>query len=414
LILARFRGTRLVAGLLLLLAAAAASAANPPRYTVDYRIAFHPDAGEAAARISITPGEGRAERLRFTIDPDRHHGFDGDGRIEHDGAQLTWWPPRAGGTLQYRYRIERRRGSGGYDARITDSWALLRVDRLFPPVAVLARDGAESVSRLRFELPKGWTNAEVAYRIDPARGDFPIESPGRRFHRPLGWMIAGELGIRREAIAGMEVAVAAPRGESMRRNDILAAINATAPEMREAFGQLPPKLLIVGGGDPLWRGGLSGPNSLYMHADRPLISENGSSTLIHELVHVVTRIIGARNDDWIAEGIATYYSVELLRRGGLITDSRAERAFDWMANRGRAVKRLHARHSTGARTSRAVALFKALDDEIRAATDEARDLDDVVKALMGRGRVSTAMLRAAAAEAIGAPSKTLRSPLLDP
>jgi hypothetical protein len=398
--------------LFLLLAAAIAAAA--PSYQVDYLVGFHPDSGEASARISITPGDGRAQRLRFSIDPERHHGFKGDGRIALEDKQLVWHPPRAGGSLEYRYRIERRRGRGGYDARITERWALLRIDRLIPPVAVLAREQAVSVSHLRFELPDGWSHAEVAYRYDNERERYPIENPGRRFQRPLGWLIAGDLGIRREQIDEMEVAVAAPRGESMRRNDILAVINATAMELRSVFGGLPAKLLIVGGGDPLWRGGLSGPNSLYLHADRPMVSENGSSTLVHELVHVISRIRGAPGDDWIAEGIATYYSIELLRRSGLITERRAERAFAWMASHGRSVRRLHARHAAGPRTARAVILFKALDDEIRAATDDAKDLDTVVRKLSGRGRISLAMLREAVEKELGAPAKTLRSPLLDP
>ena len=44
-----------------------------------------------------------------------------------------------------------------------------------------------------------------------------------------------------------------------------------------------PRLLIVSAGDPMWRGGLSGPSSMFLHSDRPLISENRTSTLLHEL-----------------------------------------------------------------------------------------------------------------------------------
>jgi hypothetical protein len=402
------------AAALLLLLAAGAAMAGPPSYRVDYRVGFDPDAGEGRVRITVTPDDGRPHRLRFSIDPNRHLGFSGDGEIEPEGAQLVWHPPATGGTLAYRYRIDRRRGGNGFDARITERWALLRIDRLIPPVAVTTQDGSVSRATLRFELPAGWNQAEVAYSFDSERELFPIENAGRRFHRPLGWLLAGDLGIRRERIEEMEVAVAAPRGEAMRRNDILAAINATALEFHTVFGRLPAKLLVVGGGDPLWRGGLSGPNSLYLHADRPLISENGSSTLLHELVHVISGIRGARNDDWIAEGIATYYSIELLRRGGLLTERRAERAHGWMSNRGRAVRRLHARHSSGARTARAVVLFKALDAEIRQATDEERSLDAVVRRLSGRGRISLAMLRKAAEQELGKPSKTLQSALLDP
>jgi hypothetical protein len=398
---------------LLLLLASSVALAAPPSYRVDYRVGFLPASGEATVAITIAPGSGRAQRLRFTIDPERHLGFEGDGAIERGDKQLTWRPPRAGGQLRYRYRVEQARNGGAFVARMTERWALLRIDRLIPPVAVLAPDEAVSRATLRFDLPKGWPTADVGYVYDRERNLFPIENPGRRFHRPLGWMIAGDVGNRRERIDGFEVSVAAPRGTAVRRNDLLAVVNSTAFEMREAFGGLPPKLLIVGAGDPMWRGGLSGPNSLYMHGDRPLISENGTSTLVHEMVHVITGIRGTIDHNWIAEGVAEFYSIELLRRSGLISETRAERAFAWMENHGRKVKRLPARNSQGPRTARAVVTFKALDDEIRAATNQQRDLDDVVRKLMGRGRISPAMLRETAAEVMGRAPRSLPAALID-
>src|SRR5205085_6219937 len=119
-----------------------------------------------------------------------------------------------------------------------------------------------------------------------------------------------------------EVAVSGPIGADLRRMDVLALLNLIWPEVEHAFGRTPRKLLIAGAPDPLWRGGLSAPNSLFLHADRPLVSENGTSALLHELTHVITRIRGDRYDDWIAEGIAEFYSVELQRRAGAISTSR--------------------------------------------------------------------------------------------
>jgi hypothetical protein len=398
-------------GLALLLCALGVAAA--PAYRVDYRVGFLPASGEATVAITLAPGSGRAQRLRFSIDPERHLGFEGDGDIERKGARLTWRPPKEGGQLRYRYRVDQARNGGAFVARMTADWALLRVDRLIPPVAVVAPGGAVSRATLRFDLPKGWPSVDVGYEYDRERGRYPIDNPGRRFQRPLGWMIAGDIGNRRERIDGFQVSVAAPRGSTARRNDLLAMVNSTAFAMREAFGALPSKLLIVSAGDPMWRGGLSGPNSLYMHADRPLISENGTSTLVHEMVHVLSGIRGSVDHNWIAEGVAEFYSIELLRRSGLISDSRAERAFSWMQNHGRKVRHLRARNSQGPRTARAVVVFKAFDDEIRAATDQQRSLDDVVRALMGRGRISPAMLRESLAEVIGRAPRSWPAALID-
>jgi hypothetical protein len=182
--------------------------------------------------------------------------------------------------------------------------------------------------------------------------------------------------------------------------------------MEEAFGTLPDKVLIVGAGDPMWRGGLSGPRSLYLHSDRPLISENGTSTLVHEMVHVISRVRGAAGDDWIAEGFAEFYSIEMMRRVGLLNEARARKAFDWMRNHGRRVDTLKSDRSHGPRTARAVALFVDLDREVQRLTDDRRDIDDVSRLLVGRGRISLEELREAFEQVTGEPSDVLDSPLL--
>ena len=39
------------------------------------------------------------------------------------------------------------------------------------------------------------------------------------------------------------------------------------------------------------------------------VAGNTSFGIVHELFHVISAIHGAHNDDWIAEGLAEYYSV---------------------------------------------------------------------------------------------------------
>lgn len=393
--------------------APAAAAPSAPTYLVDYRIGFDPGQGEALVSITVTPRNGVLKRLRWTRDPERHGVFKGDGRVTRDGDSITWRPPTDGpGTLRYRYKVDRRRDNGAFDARITDSWALLRADRLIPPASALAPGGARAIATLRYELPSGWSNAEIGYPFDEARKLFRIDNPGRRFQQPVGWMIAGEVGTRREFIEGVEVVVGAPKGEEMRRNDVLAFLNASLHEVLAAFGRLPPKLLIVGAGDPMWRGGLSAPNSLYLHADRPLVGEAGTSPLLHEIVHVVTRIRGAIGQDWIAEAFAEYYSIQFGLRSGLVSQSRTDKALALLKEQGRPIRRLDSTNSSGPRTARGVSLLVELDQEIRRASGGKRSLDDVTRALVGAGRISLEQLRAEADRAIGAPSKVLRAPIL--
>lgn len=383
-----------------------------PEFAVDYRVAFEPDEGTAHVVIATAPIDGRLIRLTTRLDPDRYTGIKADGTLERDGEKLVWSPPRKGGTLQYRVRVNHRRHGDGFDARMTEDWALLRGDDLVPPLQSVVTRGADARARLRFALPEGWS-IETPYSRSRDGKAYVIVDPERRVDRPEGWLLAGKLGVRRERVAGTRVAVAAPRGQGVHRNDLLAFVNALGPQLREAFGELPPRLLLVQAGDPMWRGGLSGPRSLYLHADRPLLSGNGTSTPAHELVHVATRLRGADGDDWIVEGLAEYYAIELPHRAGLLSASRRTKALAWMRDRGAPVERLHTDRSQDRVTARAVTLFAALDAELRAASDGKRDLDDVVKRLVPQREVSREALADAARAVLGRPAKSLQTPLLD-
>lgn len=398
--------------LLVTLLSVAVPAAAATSYDVDYTIEFLPASKQAAVTIALDPGDGRATRLDFAMD-ERYSAIEGDGRIERKAGRVVWTPPREGGELRYRYAIDQQRANGGYDALLTRDWVIVRGDDLVPSARVRATRGADSRARLAFKLPPGWTNVDTPYVLNRDRDAFVVVNPARRFDRPVGWIIAGDVGTRREWIEDMEVSIAGPKGEDVRRNDLLAFIHATAPEMRHAFGTLPSKVLILGAGDPMWRGGLSGPRSLFLHASRPAISENGTSTLMHELTHVITRIRGVPGEDWIAEGLAEFYSIELLHRGGLLSELRHKRALDWMKRHGRGVKRLQSQASSGQRTARAVTLFAELDREIRRGSENRYDLDNLTQALMGRGRVSVEDLREEAERLIGAPSQTLAASVVD-
>lgn len=380
-------------------------------YRVEYVIGFDPPAGEAVVEIRTVPGSGALKRLRLTKDPLRHGVFKGDGKVTRDGDRITWRPPEGKpASLRFRYKVDRRRDNGAYDARITSDWALLRADRLIPPISALA-DGS-SDARLRFELPEGWSNSDIGYRVSPDRQYFQIQNDGRRFQQPLGWMIAGDIGTRREYMHGMEIAVGAPKGQDVRRNDVLAFVHASSLELLSAFGRLPSKILIVGAGDPMWRGGLSAPNSLYLHADRPLVGEGGTSPLLHELAHVITRIRGVRGQDWIAEAFAEYYSIQIARRSGLVSETRTHRAIELLRDQGKDVRTLLGAQSSGARTARGVILLLELDAEIRERTGALFNLDAVTRQLVGKRRISLDQLRAASERVIGHPSDVLNSPLL--
>ncbi len=134
----------------------------------------------------------------------------------------------------------------------------------------------------------------------------------------------------------------------------------------------------------MWRGGLSAPQSLYIHAARPLISENATSTLLHEVMHTVLGISAREEFDWIVEGFAEYYSLELLRRSGTISQRRFETAIQDQVEWSRSANRLCQLSSTGAVTALAVTVMAAIDQEIQSETEGAASLDDLLRLIRQR------------------------------
>jgi hypothetical protein len=275
--------------------------------------------------------------------------------------------------------------------------------------------GSYAVATLEFTLPSHWKSVKTGWpRIEG--NTFRIDNPERRLDRPTGWMIAGDIGSRSTNARGTAITVAAPKGQGYQRMDALTFLRFIWREIKKAFVETPDRLLVVGAADPMWRGGLSASNSLFLHADRPLVSENGTSSLAHELTHMVTRISGVvteqTNDDWIAEGIAEYYSFELLYRAHGISKSRRGKIIRDLKEWGADVEHLRKTRSAGPVTARAVVLLDELNTEIRERSKKEYSLDDVTRQLMVIRKVSLADLRAATEKLIGPNIKALESPLL--
>ncbi len=371
--------------------------AEGPRYEMRFEARVVPTQRVAEARWVLGVGADAVREVTLRIDPKRHTGFTGSGSVEVDGTTVVWKPPRRGGTLKYQFRIDDVRGDGGYDARCSDDWALFRGDDLFPPARTRTIRGAESVSVLKLRLPTGWSSATRFTRS--GTHVFEVDDPSRRFDRPTGWIAVGRLGVLRETVAGSRVAVAGPVGHGVRRHDMLAFLRWNLPAFRSMLGELPERLLVVSAGDPMWRGGLSGPSSLFVHADRPLITNDASSPLLHELFHSTTRLVPGPDGDWIVEGLAEYYSIELMRRARTISRGRARRALERIETSSAGVP-LRGETSEGAATDRAVTVFRALNARIKDQTDGKLRLDVVVRALVTADEpVTTQRLRARAEEA---------------
>ncbi len=302
-------------------------------YQLEYIVTPDAAAGGAWVEMKLSQSSHLLREVNMRAPAEKISAPGGDGEISLADERLIWIPPPGGGSLRWFALIDHHRDGGSFDAHITADWAIFRAEDVIPQAATRALRGASSETTLSFNLPSGWSSQTEYFGRNHS---YRISNPKRRFDRPAGWIILGDIGVRYDRIAGLRVNVAAPANQGMRRNDILALLNWTLPEVLRIVPDFPKRLTIVGAGDPMWRGGLSGPQSLFIHADRPLISENGTSTLLHEIMHIALHNSADEGMDWIIEGLAEYYSLAILHRSGTISDRRFAAAIrkqaEWGSN----------------------------------------------------------------------------------
>lgn len=381
---------------------------------LDYHVRLLPQSDQAEVRLSLAQGAA-VRSLDFDLgDGSRYSDFKADGQwqlTEGKQARGVWRPASDQASLTYRVRISHGRKSGGFDTRMTPTWALLRGDDLVPPARLDQQDGIELVSRLEFELPNGWQSVETAWpRI--GKNKFRVDNVSRLFDRPTGWMLAGHLGSRRTRLGETEVTVTSPRGQGMRRMDVLTLLTFVWPQVQAVFPRHPSKLLIVGANDPMWRGSLSARESIYLNSRLPLVSEGGTSALVRELAQVFGAINDQQRSDWISEGFAEYYAIELVRRAGGMSDERFESLRAKLVKSGQKVTTLRGEQVNPAQVARAVVLMQELDREIRLKTRNKRSLDDVVRGAMRLESIDTKEFVQLSESVIGESSKVLDTGLL--
>ena len=388
-----------------LLVSASQATGSDRVYDADYRVNLDLNRGGAHVELEISQNQRLLRQLSMPIDPTLIVDIDGDGAVSLADGRIRWVPPDDGGKLSWFAKINHLRGGNSYDAFVAGDWALFRAEDVIPPTATRTLKGSISKTRLVFELPNGWSAVTEYFRRS---GVFNVSDPQRRFDRPTGWIVLGKLGVRHDNVAGVRVVVAAPIGHGVRRLDILAMLNWNLPDLVRVLPEFPKRLTIVSAGDPMWRGGLSAPASFYVHADRPLISENGTSTLMHEAIHIGLGIGAERGADWIVEGIAEYYSLEILRRSGSISDKRYRAAMSKLERWGNETDTLCPDPATGGVTARAVTLLARLNDEISDQSNNKYNLDDVVRRIAGSPtKISIQQIREVVVSLTGSESKVL-------
>jgi len=381
-------------------------AAPAPEYRLLYRVTPSPSQAQVSVALELRQSDSLLREVRFRAPENRFSEFAGDGEVLREAAVVSWKPPAGGGTLRWQASVPHRRNSNGYDAWLAKDWGLFRAEDIIPSAATRTAKGARSQSRLTFDLPAGWS---VITQYVKEGSLFLVRNDKRRFMQPKGWIVMGDLGVRRDQIAGINVTVAGPVDNGVRRLDVLALLNWSLPELARIVADLPPHITIVSAGEPMWRGGLSAPASLYIHAERPLLSENGTSTLLHEIMHIALDFETDHEHDWIVEGLAEYYSLELLRRSGTLSRPRYDRARKAQEKWARASDTLCGGPSSGATTAKAVSVFLELDREIRRKSAGVKNLDDLVASIVAEhGELNIDVLQRLTREIIGENPDALR------
>jgi hypothetical protein len=387
--------------------AVAQAAADPAKvYEITYGATLDPKTGLAHATLTLKQPRRLMRRIELVMPGNRYKNIQPASQIEVKGDTVTWRPLKEGGVLNYDFVIDHPRSNRMQDSRIEDKWALLKLDSLFPRATAHVVKGSTSQASLQLVAPRGWA-IETPYGRAAGRV-LAVNNPHRAFSRPLGWLLAGKLGVRRDNVGERIVSVASPLGTHPRANDMLTFVRWTMPDLLKIFPDFPQRLLIVNGADDMWRGGLSGVGSLYLHSSRPLVSGNRTSPLLHEMFHVASGLHGKGGSDWIVEGMAEYYSLELLKRAGGISERRYKESMDTLARWSADTQCKATDRSQGKQTAGAVLIMHNLDAEIRAASRDKASLDTLVQMLVRANRpVTNADFRAAAAQLIKGTVKSL-------
>ena len=278
---------------------APSAAAAHRYYDVAYRAHFRPEAGvvdmESLLSGERLPSRSGCTSIRAVTRNSRRR----------DPAQIE---PRSdlaaagkGSRLSYEFVVNHERSPQRYDSLMTEDWALFRGDKLVPRASVTAAQAASIACDAGIRAAAGLVGR------DALRHRTATALPGRRSRAPLrsaGGLDAGGQArqAQRDRSTGVQTSLSRrPTGDSARRQDMLAFLNWNLPHLKEVFPHVSETIVgrLRGRSDVARR--IVGPGSLFLHSDRPLISENRTSTLLHELVHVAMGIRGDEESDWIVE-----------------------------------------------------------------------------------------------------------------
>ncbi|MFI5397281.1 MAG: hypothetical protein ACHQ9S_17210 [Candidatus Binatia bacterium] len=372
----------------LLLALASRGAEAKETFSIDYIVtvsATNPHT--AQVRWELT-GIEEVKHLRLRFPSARFDSFHGTGKLRPVEGGLVWEPGGPYAHLTYRVKIDHIRGQRQrYDSYAGHDWIVTRARNLFPRIDIDCHPDTKgtpkSRARLIFRLPRGWRSAAPLPALGP--GTYHLSEPGKILDRPRGWFALGKFNLDRQEIAQIMIELVRMPGSTLPPTELFHFLDRTLPTLKKLLLAGPETLLVVSAPDPMWHGGISGEHSFFMHTGRPLRTPDKTSPYLHELFHVLQPYKPAADADWIEEGLAEFYSLELQRRAGLIDAAAYARALGYFERFGLWNVDLTQQQDNAATNNSAPLVMHALDQRIQRATAGKKRLDDVVTELAQEG-----------------------------
>ena len=378
--------------------------AKQPNFSVNYDVFIKRETLETP-RIQMTiRGGDEIKDVTLVLEKDRYRHFRGDGTLTQLGSDIVWTPTGLVSRLEYESVLPHERRKGLYDSYGEKTWFITRTNDLFPHLIISYLKTAKSETRIRFHLPKGWQ--AIAAMPESTDGAYRARSaPDYRYEWPTGWLIFGDVVTEHAKARDVIITFAYPQsfvgpektpstgGKSVRGEKFRAKIkNAieiyekVIPLMADFMPAYARHFLVVYGKTPMWRGGLSGEDSLFINWRIRNLSHDFSSTLIHEYFHVCQGFKKDKRDgDWIVEGLAEYYSLRLLWEAGVITKEQFKTGVSLYETEGRWGINLSRSSDKRVIYNSVPLVMFVLDQMIQEKTAGKKSLKNVIGLLVERG-----------------------------
>lgn len=381
---------------------------NSPNYSINYKVHVT-KSDPLLPRVEIQlKGADEIVDMTSLLQEGRYLQFRGDGKITQIGSDIVWRPMGLHASLSYRVVVPHERKSGVYDSYGKKDWVITRTADLFPRKRVQFRKPGKSLTTVTFDLPTGWSAVSEMPKI--GENSFrAFESGDYEYDRPTGWLLYGKIVSRKVSAREAQITIAYPydfiktsksldEQRVLRREKYLKWFDKKLTHMQEIYSKVIPlmadflpeyakEFLVIVGKDPMWRGGLSGENSLYLNRGVPNITKDHTSTLVHEYFHVSDGFIKDKLDaEWLVEGLAEFYSLRLLYDAKINTKKDFHAGIVTLKEAGQWGKNLTKSKNQKVLYKNAPVILFVLDEMLREKTGGVKSLNDVMPLLSEESR----------------------------